>query len=106
MGGHLCLSCGTDGHPSCALKAVPPRFGLQREDSAIHMKPFVTSDQICKPSTTTYYTGTLTDPLPKRHVKPGLEPRVYASRGVGGESNLRSTVTASVITMKFYFADF
>ena len=73
--------------PFCALKAVPtvpPGFGLQREESAANMKPFVVSDQIGKPITTNYYTGTLTEPLPKRNLKPGLEPHVYASRGVGG----------------------
>ena len=73
--------------PSCALKAVPtvpPGFGLQREESTADMKPFVASDQISKPATTNYYTGTLTEPLPKRNLKPGLEPHVYASRGFGG----------------------
>ena len=73
--------------PSCALKAVPtvpPGFGSQREESTADMKPFVVSDQIGKPTTTNYYTGTLTEPLPKRNLKPGLEPHVYASRGVGG----------------------
>ena len=73
--------------PSCALKAVPtvsPGFGLQREESTADMKPFVVFDQIGKPTTINYYTGTLTEPLPKRNLKPGLEPHVYASQGVGG----------------------
>ena len=80
-------TCAEKVDPFCALKAVPavpPGFGLRREESTADMKPFVVSDQIGKPTTTNCYTGTLAEPLPKRNLKPGLEPHVYASRGVGG----------------------
>ena len=78
--------------PSCAFKAVPivpSGFGLQREDSTVDMKPFVACNyEICKPTTKTCYTDTLTDSTPEKHVKSGLES--YASHVVDGESDLCS----------------
>ena len=87
--------------PSCALKAVPtvpPGFSLQHEESTADTKPFVVSDQICKPTTTTYYTGTLTDPLPKRHLNLGSNLMFMLLEELVVKATL--ALTATVITMK------